>query len=210
MVARSRCKVHITFDDGHLSNLEAADILEEFGLRATFFVAVGWIGSPGYMSWRDLRGLTARGHSIQSHTVSHTFLTQCSNDVVYDELRLSKQLLEEHLGLRVDEIAVPGGRWNRAVVHAAKRIGYQRVLTTDPWRRPINVDGFEVVGRHNITAQTNVEWLIDYLNATKPMLLSRAAFLFKRAAQKTLGDANYHRLWALIQRAQAETKRAVP
>jgi len=44
----------LTFDDGHISNLElAAPMLAARGLTARFFITVGWTGKrPGYMGAR--------------------------------------------------------------------------------------------------------------------------------------------------------------
>lgn len=51
--AASRPRVAITFDDGYRDNAElAAPILGSRGLRATFFVASGFVGGGGWM-WYD-------------------------------------------------------------------------------------------------------------------------------------------------------------
>src|SRR5665213_3419259 len=70
----------ITFDDGHVSNLElAAPILQSRGLTARFFITVGWTGTkPGYMGWPELRSLHQAGHSIGAHGWTHRLLTHCS------------------------------------------------------------------------------------------------------------------------------------
>lgn len=78
--------VSLTFDDGHPSQLgTAVPILDQFGLRGTFYV------NPrgDYMEWlRPWRELHARGHEIGNHTVSHI----CSRNFGWDGQR---QCLED-------------------------------------------------------------------------------------------------------------------
>ena len=83
-----RPAVAISFDDGFRSCLAAADILEDFGARACFFVCPGFVGASGeaaraicaarfdmpameFLSWEDLAALRDRGHEIGGHTLEH-------------------------------------------------------------------------------------------------------------------------------------------
>ena len=47
--------VTLTFDDGRISNVTAARLLDKHGLRGTFFVNSGGINTPGRMTLDDLR-----------------------------------------------------------------------------------------------------------------------------------------------------------
>ncbi len=130
-----KSSVEITFDDGEQSQLHnALPLLAEHGVSARYFVTPGLIGTAAkFLSWDELKTLQNAGHSIQSHGWSHKFLTFCSDDELVHELRASKQLLEEKLGAAVEEISVPGGRWNRRVIEACAAAGYKRVYVSDPW-----------------------------------------------------------------------------
>src|SRR5258705_76404 len=61
----------ITFDDGGISALWAADVLERYGRLGHFFITTNYIGTPGFVSESDLRELSGRGHVIGSHSCSH-------------------------------------------------------------------------------------------------------------------------------------------
>jgi hypothetical protein len=52
----------ITFDDGFLSSYEVADpILARYGWNATIFAITGMVGTPGKLSWEQLRQMQATG-----------------------------------------------------------------------------------------------------------------------------------------------------
>ncbi len=61
--------VSLTFDDGHSSQLETAiPILNELGLRGTFYVNPPQASVEWLRPWRDAHG---QGHEIGNHTISH-------------------------------------------------------------------------------------------------------------------------------------------
>ena len=76
--------VTITFDDGLIDGAnKARALLEQFAMRASFFVVTGWV-RPGRVkirdpwnqgrdhgSWADWQAIAASGHEIGSHTRSH-------------------------------------------------------------------------------------------------------------------------------------------
>jgi peptidoglycan/xylan/chitin deacetylase (PgdA/CDA1 family) len=148
----------ITFDDGEQSQYHnVLPLLAEYGIKATYFVTPGLIGtSAKFLGWDELRALQVVGHSIQSHGWSHKFLTFCSEAELAHELRESKQSLEDTLGSAVEEISVPGGRWDRRVVQACAAAGYRRVYVSEPWVE-IEIGGVDVIGRFMVRRTTTIE-----------------------------------------------------
>lgn len=105
-----RRRVAITFDDGTLGQYDYAfPALVARGMTATFYVTIDWIGTPGFMSWDQLRDLVASGMSVQSHTATHPFLSELGADELRAELIASKAALDTELGQDTSEIAFPGG-----------------------------------------------------------------------------------------------------
>src|ERR671931_782797 len=51
----------LTFDDGGVSGLLAADLLEWHGLAGYFFITVNYIGAAGFLTGDDIRELRRRG-----------------------------------------------------------------------------------------------------------------------------------------------------
>jgi len=140
--------VAITIDDGYKSAIVyAAPILKKYGFPWTFFVYPEFITvteSKGAASWPDLLALQADGVDIESHTMTHPFLThkmqkfkgkfQALSPEEYDEFLTnetsgSKTLLEQKLGKPVSYLAYPFGDFNKAVEAKAIAAGYDGIFT---------------------------------------------------------------------------------
>ena len=190
----------ITFDDGERSQLHnALPLLAQHGFKATYFVTPGLIGTAAkFLGWKNLKALQAAGHSVQSHGWSHKFLTFCSAAELTHELRASKQSLEDNLGSTVEEISVPGGRWNRRVLQACAEAGYRRVYVSDPWVQA-EIGGVEVIGRFMVrrtTAIAELEKIVAKDVATLRKLRLRSQI--REGFVGMLGDSLYHRLWCRL------------
>src|SRR6202000_2586145 len=192
--------VHVTFDDGEHSQLyNAMPLLAEHKISATYFVTPGLIGTAAkFLGWDELKTLHSAGHSVQSHGWSHKFLTFCSDDDLAHELRASKESLEEKLGAAVNEISVPGGRWNRRVIEACMAAGYERVYVSDPW---INTKmfGIDVIGRFMVRRTTSDAELQKMVRQDRGALWKmKMRSQVRRGIVGLMGDDLYHRLWCKL------------
>ena len=96
---RDRPRVGITFDDGRVGQFDhAVPALRRRNMTATFFVTTDWVGTPGFMTWDQLRQLTDWGMSVQSHTKSHPHLSELDYERLRSELAESKVVLDHALG----------------------------------------------------------------------------------------------------------------
>ncbi len=128
-----RPQVALTFDDAYRNFHEAAfPVLAELGLPATLFVPVGFVegecpppltSAPlPAASWGELAEMTASGLvTVGSHTWSHPDLTALPAAEVGDELRRSRERLEERLGRPVRSFCYPRARRSRAVEARVRR-----------------------------------------------------------------------------------------
>jgi peptidoglycan/xylan/chitin deacetylase (PgdA/CDA1 family) len=195
----SQC-IQVTFDDGEKSQFHnALPLLTQYGFKATYFVTPGLIGTAAkFFGWNDLRTLQAAGHSIQSHGWSHKFLTFCSEAELAHELRASKQSLEDNLASAVEEISVPGGRWDRRVLHGCAAAGYRRVYVSDPWVEA-EIDGVEVIGRFMVRRTTTTAELEKIVAKDRSALRKlRLRSQLRGSLVGVLGDSLYHRLWCRL------------
>ncbi|WP_251555165.1 polysaccharide deacetylase family protein [Neobacillus muris] len=125
----------VTFDDGYKNNINAYKIFQrlktdKFLPAATIFAISDFIGWTNRLTAGDLKVLGNSGmFSIQSHTVTHPDLTKAAN--LEDELKLSKQKIENITGKPVIAISYPYGNTNHRVIQQAKEY-YLFGLTTTP------------------------------------------------------------------------------
>lgn len=195
-----KSSVEITFDDGEQSQLHnALPLLAEHGVSARYFVTPGLIGTAAkFLGWDELKTLQNAGQSIQSHGWSHKFLTFCSDDELTHELLASKQLLEEKLGAAVEEISVPGGRWNRRVIAACAAAGYKRVYVSDPWITTV-MSGIDVIGRFMVRRTTTNTELQKMVQKDRSSLWKmRMRSQVRQGIVGVMGDDLYHRLWCRL------------
>ena len=66
--------VTLGFDDGSASHFTRRSILDEHGVKATFFLNTARLGQSGYMTWAQAAQLAAEGHEIGGHTLDHVRL----------------------------------------------------------------------------------------------------------------------------------------
>ena len=196
----SSSAAHVTFDDGHASQFRYGfPLLQKHGVRGIFFVIAGWTGQrPDYMTSAQLRELAAAGHEVQSHGLSHVPLTQSSDAELAQELEGSKEELEQRLGMGVDAVSIPFGRWDQRVLRACAEAGYKRVYTSDPsparWFSQV-----EVVGRFMVRRSTTLEQL-DAVAAGDHNALRRmqATHHCKLAVRAVIGERRYFHLWSIL------------
>ena len=191
----------ITFDDGHSSNYENAfPILERFDLKATFFVLAGRVGcDANYITWKQAREMTLARHRVASHGWSHRVLTQCNSLELDRELVDSKREIEDRLGVEVDSISAPGGRWDERVVEACGRAGYKYLFHSNPWMPASSREGIRLQGRHMVTGRMDSRQLRKLLEIRGPQRqYFRARYAAKEGVRLILGDQLYHKLWCWV------------
>ena len=112
--AAAKCFV-MTFDDGFQDFYrQAYPILSRNGYTATVFLPTAYIGdSPRKfngvecLTWNQVRELRRAGVDFGSHTVSHPQLRHLGAEKIQDEVRSSKQTIEQELGCAVKSFSYP-------------------------------------------------------------------------------------------------------
>lgn len=110
----------ITFDDGYLDTVEtAAPIMARYGQVATVFAVSGLLGKTAEWDARyggemaplataeQLRGLVEQGWEIGHHTITHTGLTQLSDEEIRHQVLEGQRQLEMAIGIPVETFAYP-------------------------------------------------------------------------------------------------------
>lgn len=135
----------LTIDDGlATATARMAEILLRRGMTATVYVATGLLGRPHpdlpdarIVDRSELLELAAAGFEIGAHSVEHTDLRTVSYTAALDELRRSKETLEDMLGRAVTTMAYPFGSFDARTAAAAGEAGYRTACGCSgpaPWR----------------------------------------------------------------------------
>jgi peptidoglycan/xylan/chitin deacetylase (PgdA/CDA1 family) len=194
--------VIITFDDAHLTNYtEAFPVLEKYGMTACFFIPTAFIArTSGEVTLDHLAEMARHGNEIQSHSHSHPFLSSLGREEVLDELRRSREILEQGLGTEVDLVACPGGRYNSTVLDAAREAGYRGVCTSRPgFNRRKPGAGFYVFDRILMAGGTPQGDFERFVAQDRGALTRRrTAYSLKSGLRSLLGDRLYHRIWEKV------------
>jgi peptidoglycan/xylan/chitin deacetylase (PgdA/CDA1 family) len=92
--------VSLTFDDvPHSALANATPVLDEYGMRATFYVAPGMTPLTGpVLGDADIRLLADRGHHIGCHTLTHYSLARGTADGLYRDAVAGKEAVDRLLG----------------------------------------------------------------------------------------------------------------
>ena len=114
--------VSLTFDDGPhpYRTDEILDILDEYGIKATFF----FIGQNVRDYPNAVPRVMAAGHEIGNHTFTHRNLqTLCYSDLV-KEIEDTEEALIELVGYEPKLLRPPEGKFSDDVIRASKEKGY--------------------------------------------------------------------------------------
>ena len=157
----------LTFDDGHKSMRDVAlPILQQFGFPAVCFMPTGHIGTISQFDegvepaepmcdWDDLHELDKQGVSVQSHGVTHYWMSLLDHAGLEREFTQSKQVLEKGLGNPIEAFAFPysdSGKNDQVVDTALQQAGYRAAFLCGggpntnelPIRDPYRIDRLAV------------------------------------------------------------------
>jgi peptidoglycan/xylan/chitin deacetylase (PgdA/CDA1 family) len=173
--------VVITIDDGWRSTYtEAFPELQKRKFPFTVFIYPNIIGkTSNALSWKQIKEMSDAGVDIQSHSLTHPYLTKrrhrSKGDKAYSEwlvkeLAESRRILEKETGRKVQFLAYPYGDYDDRVAEASAKAGYTAALTCDFGRvkkgsDPLRMKRFVIDDRMDFTA------FRKYLGAT-PMQLA--------------------------------------
>jgi peptidoglycan/xylan/chitin deacetylase (PgdA/CDA1 family) len=134
----------LTFDDGFGSVYERAfPILRRLGLPATVFLVAKTLAEPSPIDWVEggrrapLRSLRLEevlemqdaGFTFGSHSYQHRDLTSMTESQCRQDLRRSREVLEDLLGRPISFLAYPRGLHNRRVHRQARLAGFTHAFT---------------------------------------------------------------------------------
>lgn len=104
-------KVYLTFDDGPSSNTDnILDILDTYGVKATFFVT----GKEGAKAEASYRRIVEEGHTLGMHSYTHDYsVIYASEKAFMEDMEKLQRYLYDVTGVQSTYIRFPGGSSNK-------------------------------------------------------------------------------------------------
>lgn len=113
----------VTFDDGYVDNFEQAyRILSDLKCPAIIFLATKFIEKGiklvndrrfGSLEWSQIIEMHNSGLvTFGTHSHSHEIMSSLNDDQLREEIKLSKCILEDKLGVSIKHFAYPNGQLN--------------------------------------------------------------------------------------------------
>lgn len=112
----------ISIDDGHVTDLRAAELLQKLGLRATFYIPA-CNQERAVMSPSQIRQIAAN-FEVGSHSLHHRPLTHLSKQEAMLEINNGKEWLENLVGGAVIAFCYPQGKFDSGTIKLVKQAGF--------------------------------------------------------------------------------------
>jgi peptidoglycan/xylan/chitin deacetylase (PgdA/CDA1 family) len=123
-------KVVLTFDDGYYTFYSNAwPVLQEYEQSASVFIISDLVGKPGYMTWAEIKDLSAAGLEVGGHTMTHPLLPTLSPEKSNEEIVGAKQAIETQLGENTSSFCYPTGKYDARAVEQVQTAGYTAAVT---------------------------------------------------------------------------------
>ena len=125
---------NITYDDGVLQDKRFVALLNKYGIKGTFNLnfqlmqeAFSWTHPNGMQVSRltpDQAKYLYDGHEVASHTLTHPYMHELSDEELYRQLKSDKDNLERLFGREVRGFAVPFDYYDDRIADCAKACGF--------------------------------------------------------------------------------------
>lgn len=166
--------VVVTFDDGFADFADAAAVLASRNMPSTLYATTGALGGRGprprdlrlppapMLDWSQLTELRELDVEIGAHTHTHRQLDTMRSTAVADDIRQSKDMLEDELGREIPSFAYPHGFQSRRIRRVVAAVGHQsacavmNALSSD-------TDDVFALARLTVRATTTVQQIAAWL-----------------------------------------------
>ena len=124
-VQRDQKMISISFDAawGNEDTQQLIDILEQYQVKATFFVVGEWVDKYP----ESVKALSYAGHEVMNHSNTHPHMNQMSREEVISDVEACNDKIESVTGVRPTLIRPPYGEYNDTVISAIRSIGMEPI-----------------------------------------------------------------------------------
>ena len=118
-------QIALTFDAawGNEDTEVILSILEEYHVKATFFMTGGWVKSYP----EDVKKILAAGHDLGNHSENHLNMSELSDSGKEEELMMVHNRVKQLTGYEMFLFRPPYGDYDEKVINCAKECGYYTI-----------------------------------------------------------------------------------
>ena len=161
-VQRDDKTVAVSFDAawGNEDTQMLIDILDQYGVNATFFVVGDWVDKYP----ESVRALADAGNEVMNHSTSHAHFSKLSHNEIVRDVNLCSEKIEQITGVRPTLFRCPYGEYDDHVIQAVNSLG----MTAVQW----DVDSLDWKG---ISAEEIQRRVLDRVQPGSIVLFHNAA-----------------------------------
>lgn len=179
--------VTTSWDDGTVTDVRLAELLEKYSIEGTFYIPKSY--PDNLLPKEDIVAL-GKKFEIGAHSVTQPYLTKVTPAEAKREVEDSKIYLEDLLGHNISMFAYPRGNYNEIIKKIVKDCGFAGARTCDPGGFNLPQDPYQ--GHITLFASNGSPlmalkiWWKSHLWKVSPLLdwESRAKLLFDLALPK--------------------------
>jgi poly-beta-1,6-N-acetyl-D-glucosamine N-deacetylase len=178
----------LTFDDGYSGHYRYVyPLLKQYGYPGVFAIYTAKVGTThgrSSLTWDELKEMANDPLvTIAAHSITHPpDLGALEGDRLRREVVESKRILEERLGITINDFVYPAGKYNEQVEHWVQLAGYRSALTMDDRANRFAGESKSLLSIDRI-GQSALETIVDQAYGGPPLPPLGSPFNFKTPIQ---------------------------
>lgn len=153
----------MSYDDGRAADRKLLDIFNANGIKGSFHLNAGLLGTGDRLSPEELAQSYA-GHEVSAHTLTHPTIARCSREQLIHEIVEDRKGLERLVGYPVRGMSYPNGSYNSRIKDMLPHLGiaYARTVeSTGEFALPDDLYAWKPTCHHNGDLMTLAEQFVS-------------------------------------------------
>ncbi len=141
----------LSYDDGKCADRRLIEIMNRYGVRGTFHLNAGLIGSQDRIPKDEIKGLY-EGHEVSAHTYTHPTIERSPKEEIIVQVMEDRKELEKIVGYPVRGMSYPNGSYNQRIMEVLPHLGieYSRIVGGhQSFKLPKDFNEWQATCHHN-------------------------------------------------------------
>ena len=120
----------VSYDDGREADRRLVEIFDKNGIRGSFHLNSGRLGTPGFVTAGEIAELFKK-HEISAHGLTHQSLSVTPSEMIANEILEDRKNLEALTGYPVRGMSYPYGDFNESLLQMLPSLGIEYSRTVE-------------------------------------------------------------------------------